>query len=62
VGWIGNQSFDAIAGPITNLFDFNGYDWNSAFDRTQILDPKYGGTPGRVVAVGAEGRQKCMSI
>ena len=41
VGRIGNQSFDAIAGSITNLFDFNEY---SRFhsNRTLILDPETG--------------------
>jgi len=46
LGQIGDQSFDAIAGPITNLFDFNGYDWYKASDRTLILDPTTGQSQG----------------
>ncbi len=42
VGQIGNQSFDAIAGPITNLFDFNTFDKIPESDRILILDPNTG--------------------
>ena len=40
LGRIGDQSFDAIAGPIENLFDFGPN--RGAFERTLILDPDTG--------------------
>jgi phospholipase C len=42
LGQVGDQSFDAIAGPITNLFDFKEYDLRKVSDRTLILDPTSG--------------------
>ena len=43
LGQIGDQSFDALAGPITNLFDFKlVFDPNRDFDRQLILDPSTG--------------------
>ena len=42
LGQIGNQSFDAIAGPITNLFDFDRYPLGNGSDRTLILNPDTG--------------------
>jgi len=42
LGQIGDQSFDALAGPILNLFDFRGWDDDRAFDRILILDPSSG--------------------
>jgi len=42
LGQIGNQSFDALAGPIVNLFDFRGGDDRQAFDRILLLDPNTG--------------------
>jgi phospholipase C len=46
LGQIGNQSFDALAGPITNLFDFNTSPLLPTFDRTLILDPNTGEPQG----------------
>jgi phospholipase C len=40
LGRIGDQSFDAIAGPIENLFDFGPN--RGGFERTLILDPDTG--------------------
>jgi phospholipase C len=42
LGQLGNQSFDAIAGSITNLFDFNQDGFNPGVDRTLILNPTTG--------------------
>jgi phospholipase C len=42
LGQLGNQSFDAIAGPIVNLFDFDRYGAGFNDDRTLILDPDTG--------------------
>jgi phospholipase C len=46
LGRIGDQSFDAVAGPITNLFDFDrhgdGGDDREHHGRTLILDPDSG--------------------
>ena len=42
LGRIGNQSFDALAGPITNLFDFNEKQGVDTFGRILILDPNSG--------------------
>jgi phospholipase C len=43
LGRIGDQSFDAIAGPITNLFDFNvGRDRLPVFEPPLLLDPTTG--------------------
>ena len=41
-GQIGNQSFDALAGPITNLFDFDGGHDLNTFGRILILNPNSG--------------------
>jgi phospholipase C len=46
LGQIGNQSFDALAGPITNLFDFDSTHLPPAFDRTLILNPTTGQPEG----------------
>ena len=42
LGRVGNQSFDALAGPILNLFDFQAPGHNEDFDRALILDPNSG--------------------
>lgn len=42
LGQLGNQSFDAIAGPLTNLFDFSPFNLGGAGGRTLILDPSTG--------------------
>ncbi|MGA3292764.1 MAG: alkaline phosphatase family protein [Candidatus Acidiferrales bacterium] len=42
LGQIGDQSFDALAGPILNLFDFRSGDDDRSFDRVLILDPSTG--------------------
>ncbi len=42
LGRIGNQSFDAAAGSILNLFDFDGYGFGHDGDRSLILDPDTG--------------------
>jgi phospholipase C len=41
LGQIGDQSFDAMAGPIVNLFDFRA-DEGLAFGRILLLDPNTG--------------------
>jgi len=41
LGQLGNQSFDAIAGSLTNLFDFEQYGFPGV-DRTLILNPTTG--------------------
>ncbi len=41
LGQLGNQSFDAFAGPILNVFDFDAGN-DRAFDRILILDPSSG--------------------
>jgi phospholipase C len=48
LGPIGNQSFDAIAAPINNMFEFNLSNWPSTFDRDRvlILDPSTGEPEG----------------
>jgi phospholipase C len=46
LGQIGDQSFDAIAGSIQNLFDFNSYDGRIS-ERTLILDPDTGEQVGQ---------------
>jgi phospholipase C len=46
LGQLGNQSFDAIAGPITNLFDFNQFSVFTAPSRILILDPDTGEPEG----------------
>jgi hypothetical protein len=46
LGQIGDQSFDAIAGSIQNLFDFNSYDRRIS-DQTLILDPDTGEQVGQ---------------
>jgi phospholipase C len=48
LGQIGDQSFDAFAGPILNLFDFSAVDRDSEFGRTLILDPSTGEPLGPV--------------
>jgi phospholipase C len=40
LGQIGDQSFDAMAGSLLNLFDFNNY--GGGFDRKLILNPNTG--------------------
>ena len=42
LGQIGNQSFDALAGSILNLFDFDTRDYDDDFGRALILDPNSG--------------------
>ena len=42
LGQIGDQSFDAIAGSIQNLFDFTQYGHGHISERTLILDPDTG--------------------
>jgi len=42
LGQIGDQSFDAIAGSILNLFDFDQHSIGNRPDRTLILDPDTG--------------------
>lgn len=42
LGRIGDQSFDAIAGSIINLFDFDNRGEDRGFDRKLILDPDTG--------------------
>ena len=43
LGQLGNQSFDALAGPILNFFDFRrGPDDQQALERILILDPDTG--------------------
>ena len=43
LGQLGNQSFDALAGPITDMFDFNLADYfGLEFGRYLILDPTSG--------------------
>ena len=42
LGRIGDQSFDAIAGSITNLFDFHDADEEHHAERKLILDPDTG--------------------
>jgi phospholipase C len=42
LGQLGNQSFDALAGPITNMFDFDNSHFPPGLDRTLILDPTTG--------------------
>jgi phospholipase C len=43
LGQMGPQSFDALAGPILNMFDFNfANDRNRNLDRQLILDPSSG--------------------
>jgi phospholipase C len=46
LGQIGDQSFDAIAGSIQNLFDFNSYDGRIS-ERILILDPDTGEQVGQ---------------
>jgi phospholipase C len=46
LGRIGNQSFDAIAGPIANMFDFNPDARNQGSDRILILNPNTGEPQG----------------
>jgi hypothetical protein len=46
LGQIGDQSFDAIAVSIQNLFDFNSYDGRIS-ERTLILDPDTGEQVGQ---------------
>ena len=43
---LGNQSFDALAGPITNMFDFDSNHFPPGLDRTLILDPTTGEAQG----------------
>jgi phospholipase C len=40
LGQIGDQSFDAMAGSLLNLFDFNNY--GGGFDRKLVLNPNTG--------------------
>ena len=47
LGQIGDQSFDAIAGSIQNLFDFGSYRDRPSYERTLILDPDTGEAVGR---------------
>ena len=42
IGQIGNQSFDALAGSILNLFDFDTRAYDDDFGRALILDPNSG--------------------
>jgi phospholipase C len=46
LGRIGDQSFDAIAGPIQDVFDFNPVNGLLAPDRKLILDPNSGEVQG----------------
>jgi len=49
LGQLGNQSFDAMAGSILNLFDFRGGDDDRrAYDRVLLLDPDSGEPIGPV--------------
>ena len=47
LGQLGDQSFDAIAGSIQNLFDFNSPGYGHGYERTLILDPDTGQVTGR---------------
>jgi phospholipase C len=47
LGQIGDQSFDAIAGSLENLFDFTSNGNGRAFERTLILDPDTGEETGQ---------------
>ena len=47
LGRIGNQSFDALAGPITNLFNFSNFQNAGEDNRILILDPSSGEPVGR---------------
>jgi phospholipase C len=47
LGQIGDQSFDAIAGSIENLFDFSSNGDGHGYERTLILDPDTGEPVGR---------------
>jgi phospholipase C len=42
LGQIGDQSFDAVAGSISNMFDFSAYPDGRVSGRTLILDPDTG--------------------
>jgi phospholipase C len=42
LGQIVDQSFDAAAGSILNMFDFSAYSDGRSSDRTLILDPDTG--------------------
>jgi phospholipase C len=42
LGRIGDQSFDAMAGSIVNMFDFRAYSGGRQFERVLILDPDSG--------------------
>jgi phospholipase C len=42
LGRIGDQSFDALAGSILNMFDFNAYGGGRQFERVLLLDPDSG--------------------
>jgi phospholipase C len=47
LGRIGDQSFDALAGPILNLFDFSAYGGGRQFERVLLLDPDSGQPVGQ---------------
>jgi phospholipase C len=47
LGRIGDQSFDAIAGPITNMFDFKGAKDGPVFELPLLLDPHTGEIEGK---------------
>jgi phospholipase C len=47
LGQLGDQSFDAIAGSIQNLFDFSSPGNGHGYEGTLILDPDTGQVIGR---------------